>query len=67
MAILASSTAAMFSAGADRVQITRTGGRILMTAEGGFAGFVDDKRDKPWMRPWTGLPLVEDLKNPASQ
>lgn len=38
-----------------------------MTAEGGFAGFVDDKRDKPWMRPWTGLPLVEDLKNPASQ
>ena len=49
VAILASSTAGIFSAGADLAEIARTGGRSLMTAEGGFAGFIDAKREKPWI------------------
>lgn len=49
VAILASSTAGIFSAGADLSEIARTGGHSLMTAEGGFAGFVDARREKPWI------------------
>lgn len=49
VAILASSTAGIFSAGADLTEIARTGGRSLMTAEGGFAGFIDAEREKPWI------------------
>ncbi len=56
VAILASSLDTVFCAGADLAEIGRPGAKIS-TAEGGFAGFVDAKRTKPWIAAVRGAAL----------
>jgi enoyl-CoA hydratase/carnithine racemase len=48
-AILYSSLDTVFCAGADLGEIARGNGRALSTEQGGFAGFVDARKDKPWI------------------
>lgn len=55
-AILASALDTVFSAGADLTEIGKPGARIS-TPEGGFAGFVDAKRQKPWIAAVRGAAL----------
>lgn len=47
--ILTSSLDKVFSAGADLAEISAGRGNTLSTKDGGFAGFVELKRDKPWI------------------
>ena len=47
--ILASSSDAAFSAGADLAEISAGRGHTLSTPDGGFAGFVTHPREKPWI------------------
>jgi enoyl-CoA hydratase/carnithine racemase len=47
--ILASSSEAAFSAGADLSEISKGRGHLLSTPDGGFAGFVTHPREKPWI------------------
>lgn len=47
--ILASSGDAVFCAGADLADVADGNGPRLFTADGGFGGFVDAKRRKPWI------------------
>lgn len=49
VAILASSHAKVFCAGADLGEIAAGRGNMLMTPNGGFAGFVFAERTKPWI------------------
>jgi enoyl-CoA hydratase/carnithine racemase len=47
--ILASSSDAAFSAGADLSEISKGRGHLLSTPDGGFGGFVVHPREKPWI------------------
>jgi enoyl-CoA hydratase/carnithine racemase len=47
--ILASSSDAAFSAGADLSEISRGRGHLLSTPDGGFGGFTVHPREKPWI------------------
>jgi enoyl-CoA hydratase/carnithine racemase len=47
--ILASSNDRVFCAGADLAAVARGEGLKLFTRDGGFAGFVHAKREKPWI------------------
>jgi enoyl-CoA hydratase/carnithine racemase len=49
VAILASSSERAFCAGADLGDIANGRGPLLVTADGGFAGFVNAQREKPWI------------------
>jgi enoyl-CoA hydratase/carnithine racemase len=57
VAVLASSSDRAFSAGADLVDIANGRGKLLSTLDGGFAGFVNAKRDKPWIAAVNGFAL----------
>jgi enoyl-CoA hydratase len=58
VAILTGAGASVFCAGADLKEVSS--GRIgtLMRDKGGFAGFVDSKRSKPWIAAVDGLALA---------
>jgi enoyl-CoA hydratase/carnithine racemase len=47
--ILTSSTPGFFCAGADLGEISKGRGHLLSTSDGGFAGFVTQPHDKPWI------------------
>lgn len=49
VAILTSSLDKTFCAGADLGEVARGNGRALTTRDGGFAGFADAARAKPWI------------------
>ena len=57
-AILASSDARVFSAGADLAAVAAGEGRGLSTRDGGFAGFVRARRRKPWIAAVRGKALA---------
>ena len=57
VAILASSLDTTFCAGADLAEIAAGNGASLQTKDGGFAGFVDAKRSKPWIAAVRGSAL----------
>lgn len=47
--ILTSSNDAVFCAGADLAEVAAGNGMSLFTPDGGFGGFIDAKRRKPWI------------------
>lgn len=49
VAILASSHEKVFCAGADLAEISAGRGHTLSTPDGGFAGFVEHPKSKPWI------------------
>jgi enoyl-CoA hydratase/carnithine racemase len=58
VAILASSSDGVFSAGADLAEVSAGRGALLGTRDGGFAGFVDQPKVKPWIAAVTGPALA---------
>jgi enoyl-CoA hydratase/carnithine racemase len=58
VAILTSSNDRVFCAGADLAAISSGRGAGIATKDGGFAGFVDAKRDKPWIAAVKGYALA---------
>ena len=57
VAILASSNDRVFCAGADILEIAAGRSHLLSSEDGGFAGFVDAKRAKPWIAAIRGSAL----------
>jgi enoyl-CoA hydratase/carnithine racemase len=57
VAVLASASDRAFCAGADIGDIAAGRGKRLMTPDGGFAGFVNARRDKPWIAAVNGFAL----------
>ena len=57
VAILASSGTRAFCAGADLKEIAAGRGPLTVTPDGGFAGFVDAVREKPWIAAVNGFAL----------
>lgn len=62
VAILASSQDKVFCAGADLAEISSKGPMGLMHPEGGFAGFVSAKRNKPWIAAAAGIMVAGGLE-----
>ena len=58
VAVLASSSAGVFCAGADLAEVSAGRGAELGTPDGGFAGFVDHQKVKPWIAAVTGPALA---------
>jgi enoyl-CoA hydratase len=58
VAVLASSSTGVFCAGADLGEISAGRGGQLGTKDGGFAGFVDQPKVKPWIAAVTGPALA---------
>ncbi len=58
VAVLASSSPGVFSAGADLAEVSAGRGAQLGTRDGGFAGFVDHPKVKPWIAAVTGAALA---------
>jgi enoyl-CoA hydratase/carnithine racemase len=58
VAILTSSNDRVFCAGADLTAISAGRGAGIATADGGFAGFVDAPKDKPWIAAVKGYALA---------
>ena len=58
VAVLASSHPKVFSAGADLKEIAEGRGHLLSTPDNGFAGFVDARREKPWIAAVRGAALA---------
>jgi len=56
--ILTSSNDKVFCAGADLAAIAAGQGSKIATADGGFGGFVDAKRAKPWIAAVKGFALA---------
>lgn len=56
--ILTSSTPGFFCAGADLSEISKGRGQLLSTPDGGFAGFVRQPREKPWIAAVVGAGLA---------
>lgn len=56
--VLGSSNDKSFCAGADLAEVAQGGANRLFTPEGGFAGFVDSKRRKPWIAAIKGAALA---------
>lgn len=56
--VLLSATPGVFCAGADLAEIAAGRGRELFTKEGGFAGFADLPRRKPWIAAIDGPALA---------
>lgn len=57
-AILTSSSPAIFCAGADLAEVAKGNIAALVTKDGGFAGFVDFDRSKPWIAAASGNVLA---------
>ena len=62
VAILASSNDRVFSAGADLKVVSEGKGKELYTPEGGFAGFVEAERRKPWIAAVAGSALAGGME-----
>lgn len=60
--VLAASAGSVFCAGADLKEVAAGNGASLFTKEGGFAGFVDFYRSKPWIAAVDGLALAGGLE-----
>lgn len=58
VAILTSSIDKIFCAGADLAEVAAGNAAALMTKDGGFAGFVDLERAKPWIAAASGNVLA---------
>ncbi|QMW24121.1 enoyl-CoA hydratase-related protein [Sandaracinobacteroides saxicola] len=58
VAILTSSSPDFFCAGADLSEISKGRGHLLSTPDGGFAGFVTQPREKPWIAGVVGAGLA---------
>lgn len=56
--ILASSNDRVFCAGADLSEIAKGRAATLSTPDGGFAGFADARRTKPWIAAVQGMALA---------
>lgn len=56
--ILASSNARVFCAGADLSEIAKGRADTLSTPDGGFAGLVDARKNKPWIAAVRGFALA---------
>jgi enoyl-CoA hydratase len=56
--ILTSSSPDFFCAGADLSEISKGRGHLLRSADGGFAGFVQHPREKPWIAAVVGAGLA---------
>jgi enoyl-CoA hydratase len=56
--ILTSSTPGFFCAGADLSEISKGRGHLLRSKDGGFAGFVQQKRQTPWIAAVVGAGLA---------
>ena len=56
--VLASSHDRVFCAGADLAEISRGNSALLSTEDGGFAGFAEAKRTKPWIAAVRGAALA---------
>lgn len=57
VSIITSSGGPTFCAGADLAEVSAGRAHELVTPDGGFAGFVDSKRDKPWIAAIRGSAL----------
>lgn len=62
VAILASALESTFCAGADLAEIAAGNGATLQTRDGGFAGFVDAERTKPWIAAVRGSALAGGME-----
>ena len=62
VAILTASPGKAFCAGADLAEVAAGRGLSLMTAEGGFAGFVHAPRSKPWIAAVHGFAMGGGLE-----
>ncbi len=60
--ILASSNDQVFSAGADLKVVSEGGSAGLYTEDGGFAGFIEAKRRKPWIAAIAGAALAGGME-----
>ncbi len=60
--IITSSGGAVFCAGADLAEAAAGRGQELVTKDGGFAGFVDSKRAKPWIAAVRGTAMGGGLE-----
>ena len=60
--ILASSHDQVFSAGADLKLVSEGGAKGLYTDDGGFAGFVEARRRKPWIAAVAGSALAGGME-----
>lgn len=60
--ILASSSDAVFCAGADLAEVAAGNGPRLFTADGGFAGLVSAKRRKPWIAATRGVVMAGGME-----
>ena len=49
VAILTSSNDRVFCAGADLAEVAKGNNKVMFTNEGGFAGFVNFNRSRPWI------------------
>lgn len=56
--ILTSSSTEFFCAGADLSEISKGRGHLLATKDGGFAGFTQHPREKPWIAGVVGAGLA---------
>ncbi len=66
VAILTSSLESTFCAGADLSEIAKGNGAALGTKDGGFAGFVDHPRSKPWIAAVRGNALAGGCELPLT-
>lgn len=66
VAILTSSLEGTFCAGADLSEIAKGNGGALGTKDGGFAGFVDHPRTKPWIAAVRGNALAGGCELPLT-
>lgn len=60
--ILTSSSDAVFCAGADLAEVAAGNGQRLFTPDGGFGGFVDAKRRKPWIAATKGAVVAGGME-----
>lgn len=60
--ILTSSNDAAFCAGADLAEVAAGNGPRLFTDDGGFGGFIDAKRRKPWIAAVKGAVMAGGLE-----
>jgi enoyl-CoA hydratase len=62
IAILTSSNDRVFCAGADLAEVSRGNTAGMFTQEGGFAGFVNFRRSKPWIAAPMGVTVAGGLE-----
>lgn len=60
--ILTSSSDAVFCAGADLAEVAAGNGLKLFTPDGGFGGFIDAKRRKPWIAATRGAVVAGGME-----